>query len=112
MHLISQELPDWLYLHLIHLLEETNLAQFSEAPANNPTLIHHNYKIIDNLHLKSNFAVVIDVKNPKYLLKILLWSSIGHDVEHYHELPEVNVSVLQYIVLSVIVPGCINFLTD
>ena len=46
-------------------------------------------------HLQCDFAVVIDIKNPKYLLQILLWSPIGHDVENYHKLTKVNVSILK-----------------
>ena len=46
-------------------------------------------------HLQSYLPVVIDVKHPEYLLEILLRGAVGHDVEHYHELPKVNVSILQ-----------------
>ena len=50
---------------------------------------------LDQSHLQCDFAVVIDIKNPKYLLQILLWSPIGHDVENYHKLTKVNVAVLK-----------------
>ena len=51
----------------------------------------------DQPHLQCDFAVVIDIKNPKYLLQILLWSPIGHDVENYHKLTKVNVSILKIV---------------
>ena len=50
---------------------------------------------LDQPHLQCDFAVVIDIKNPKYLLQILLGSPIGHDVENYHKLTKVNVSILK-----------------
>ena len=48
-------------------------------------------------YLQCYCSVVINVKDTKNLLEILLGRPVGHDVEDNHELAEVDVSILQTI---------------
>ena len=48
-------------------------------------------------YLQCYCSVVINVKDTKNLLEILLGRPVGHDVEDNHELAEVDMSILQTI---------------
>ena len=45
-------------------------------------------------HLESYSSIIVNVENPKYLLEIFLWCTIGHYVENDHELAEVYGTIL------------------
>ena len=51
-------------------------------------------------HLKRDGSVIIDVKNAENLFQVFLWSAIWHDVEDYHELSKIYVTILKWVLLE------------
>ena len=100
LHPSTSRVPDftrtsWLALSALDSFIRRNKSRTIFWSSCVPRLFNNKYLDLNYPHLQCDFPVVIDIKNPKYLLQILLWSPIGHDVENYHKLTKVNVSILK-----------------
>ena len=45
-------------------------------------------------YLNADRAIAVDIKDSENLFQILFQCAARHDVEHAHELPEIDISIL------------------
>jgi len=65
-------------------------------------LVDQQKQILDYLLklFQRDCPVIVNVEDTEYLLEILLWRTIGHDIQDNHELTEVDVAILIGVVHS------------
>jgi len=94
-------LSDCAVVVLVHLVEcclhENLLTRLVRV-----CLVDQQKQILDYLLklFQRDCPVIVNVEDTEYLLEILLWRTIGHDIQDNHELTEVDVAILIGVVHS------------